>query len=149
MPTIPIQYTQWHNIMLLELTCVYTFMCLKFILGKLDPSTPCIMSLIKQCYKQEPKSAHRNSTQNHILSLIQVLLNVTWVLWLQTCNYFILGWELLGWQVKAEKSLQKSVIFYQVALKAKKSQTKLKPEMPLQVAIYISIYWCIVYYTTL
>ncbi len=28
-------------------------MCLKFILGKLDPSTPCVMSLIKFCYKQE------------------------------------------------------------------------------------------------
>ncbi len=34
--------------------------------------------------------------------------------------YFILGWELLGWQDKAKKSLQKSVIFYQLSVKAKK-----------------------------
>ncbi len=52
------------------------------------------------------------------LSLIQVFLNVIWVLWLQTCCYFISEWELLCWKYKAEKSLQKSVIFYQVALKA-------------------------------
>ncbi len=46
-----------------------------------------------------------------------------------TCNNFISGWEFLGWQDKAEKSLQKSVIFYQLALKAKKIQTKLQAEM--------------------
>ncbi len=49
-----------------------------------------------------------------MLSLIQVLLNVTMVLWLQTYNYFISQWELLALHNKAEKSLQKSVIFYEV-----------------------------------
>ncbi len=61
----------------------------------------------------------------HTLSLIQNLLNVIWVLLLQTCNYFISWWEQLDWQDKAEKFFQKLVIFYHVALKARKKANEL------------------------
>ncbi len=65
----------------------------------------------------------------YIKSYVIIDLGSLNVIWLQTCNNFILGWELLGWQDKAEQSLLKSVIFCLVALKAKERHTKLHAEM--------------------
>ncbi len=61
------------------------------------------------------------------------------------------GWELLGWQDKAEKSLQKSVSFYQVALnmlKAKKKKRSYAKCLKFCIFIFDFISWFQFIYTS-